>query len=421
MNYGHAPFLYNWLPNYADPTSGVSLDRDTLVKGAVQKHALRYFQWVASQCHRNHIKDAFLHMLDMNPSCKFEDMGFDSKDNLLNVTLALALMEDIESLSPYLVDDRASLKTLKALISDYAPGCDVNLVRQVSRKGGLSWKSFCDLYSVDQVSLAIKVVVDDNLEAFQALIRENSSLAQQALARVAYDPLTNIRAYLSDGPTEISEQEYTARFNQQMTLLQSSGYRALINPNKPCSLSLEKSPQSSSFQYSTIECTDHQLRAFPSHIEMLRKGLKTYLKTFSSHNESLRGALSSAQFKLATQMIDDFQRAGVSRSDVLVMGILNYRGLSDYDLTTQDERAAQLPLRLLDAAADLADKPNTLMAITKLEQVHYLISQEPLHVIEGACTEPRHWQVLFRMTNDQKYLPMLKERVEQVFCEDLGL
>lgn len=56
-----------------------------------------------------------------------------------------------------------------------------------------------------------------------------------------------------------------------------------------------------------------------------------------------------------------------------------------------------------------------------VHQLNMLIRRLPRKSLEAACTLTHHWEALYRATGDRTYLPKLKERLDRVMNEDLGL
>lgn len=424
MNPLNSPFHAHWLPTYAARESNVELNKETLAKGNVQKSALFYFQWVASHCHRDHIKDAFLHMEDMVPGCKFIS-DTRTPDHLFITTLALALMEDIGPLTHYIINDRSThervivpLSRIAGLIADYAPGCSIDLMHLLTRKDDLiPLPVFCKIYSVKPQDLAVKAIVDDNLDAFKRIHDVNPQAADEALASVVFDSKSAIRDYLRENQGRMSKDEFSARLGYQFSLLCPQDYMPLIDPEKPCSLRVK-----TGLDVSYSDQTDHQIGLIPGYLELIKEGHVQHFTKFAVYVRRSDG-LQPDQSRLIRQTIEDFHKAGLPPADILVIGILNYEGFNkeDYHSLSAEEKERLLAPLLVLKALECGDDQKSWQARKKLEQINHLLRLQPLDAIEAECTEPAHWHVLYRATANQKYLPMLKDRVDRAFSQDLGL
>ncbi|MBD8089158.1 hypothetical protein IFT48_04120 [Pseudomonas fluorescens] len=417
----------DWLPSYARPGEGVVFDKATLRTGKLQDEALTYFKLVSQQVAPTELKDTFRALIDNYPGARKAQGEFVLKDNFLIMTVALALLKDIGPLAPHITNDNVPLGAVTAHIKDLTAGLELDLVDQLTRKADVDLKTFCKLYSVSAMHLALKAVADDNAQAFAVIEKEDPQTIHSALARVPYNPLSAIREHIGKPPSEISFQEMDSRIRNQYTALYD--HVPLINPNKPVTLQpLE------GINYEAIQALNHQLMALPGYLPALNTYQNEYLGHFGVNCRQVN-AIETDQQQLIANLIEDMEKAGISRIDILMKGVLKFSPASNdlhwnrppeelkaqyLAMTTEQKQAMYLPM-LLDNAAHYGDDPKGWQSQSKLLQLNHFLSREPIETLEALCTTGSHWNALYRVTGDRKYVAKLGDRVDKVFGEDLGL
>lgn len=416
-----------WLPSYARPGEQVVFDKATLRTGRLQEEATRFFLWVARQVEPEDLKEAFQALINDYPGAKNAQGEFALQDNLLITTVALALLKDIGPLAPYIINDNVPLGSVSALIKDLSAGLNIDIVDQLTRKGDLSLKMFCMVYSVSGEDLAMKVVLDDNPTAFSAFRGENPQLAYKALARMPYTPLSAIREYLGQPPGEIPLDEMDARIRNQFTAFYE--HKPILNPSMPSNLQ-----PFNGITYEVIEAHNHQLRALPGYLSALYTYQDELLMRFGAH---VRQAMSieTDQLKLLSDLLEDMEKAGISRVDILMKGVIQFEPAMDglhwkrppnelkaqyLTMTPEEKQAMYLPM-LLEGAAHYGDDPKGWQTQPKLLQLNHFIRKEPVDTLEALCKNSSHWNALYRATGNRKYVSKLGDRLEKVIAEDLGL
>ena len=416
-----------WLPSYARPGEQVIFNKETLRTGKLQNEAMAYFKWVSQQVAPEDLKEAFRALITQYPGAKEAQGEFALKDNFLNTTVALALLKDIGPLAPYITNDNVPLGTVSSLIKDLSAGLDVDVVDQLTRKGDLDLKMFCKLYSVSGDDLAIKAVADDNAHALYLIRVELPDSAYKALARFPYNPLSGIRADLGKPAGEIPFDEMDRRIRNQYSAFYQ--HEQLINPNKPVVLQPLQG-----VEHEVLGAIDHQLRAFPDYLYTLKTHQDTYLTYFGSNTRQIK-SMEADQLQLMSNLIDDMEKAGISRIDILMKGVLNLSPYSEgldwkqppkereaiYKAMTAEQRQAMYLPMLIENAAHCGDDPDGWQNQPKLLQLNHFLRKEPIEALEALCTTPSHWNALYRVTGDRRYVAKLGERMDKVFGEDLGL
>ncbi|AXH59556.1 hypothetical protein [Pseudomonas amygdali] len=416
-----------WLPSYARPGEQVVFDKATLRTGRLQEEATRFFLWVARQVEPEDLKAKFRSLIEEYPGAKEAQGQFALQDNLLVMTVALALLKDIGPLAPYIINDNVPLGSVSSLIKDLSAGLELDIVDQLTRKGDLSLQMFCMTYSVKAENLAIKLVLDDNPQAYEVFKLENPQACYKAMARVPYNPLSAIRGHIGLPVGEMAFDEMETRIRMQFTAFYQ--HQPMINPNKPSVLQ-----PIDNFEYETIDTLDHQLRPLPGYLRTLGTYQDELLLRFGGHTRQVM-SIDGNQLKLLANLLEDMERAGISRIDILMKGVINFEPVMEglhwkrpaaelkaqYQAMTPEEKQAMYLPMLLEGAAHYGDNQDEWNASPKLLQINHFIRKEPIDALEALCTTPSHWHALYRATGDRKYVPKLAERAEKMLSEDLGL
>ncbi|AXH59555.1 hypothetical protein [Pseudomonas amygdali] len=402
------------IPSYALRHGGVAIDAASLASGKPQAEALAFFQ---QMCGRNSFYNAsgiFLEYAEQHAGLISEDAR---RRNLLNITVALIMLKDIAPVSEYLAKGYVSLSSISVLLSEYAETVSVDLIHQLENKGDVALDNFCMFYSVSSRDLAILAVIKDSVRSVQAFTGQDLPTFEWAMARVTYNPFTAIRAHLGHSPGQIPSKELMTRFYNQLDGFNDQRDALLINGNEPARLNA-----GSSLECSLLEGLDHKLEVFDGYWDFLRNGHATLLQAFG---DKARSALSPNSDKnaLTAQLLDHFERSGVSRVDILVKGIFSYLTLSpeSYAKCSEQEKLSMYHEILIEDGAYYGESPEIWDSQPKLFQIYHMIRKEPARVMEALCDRPAYWAVLYRATGDKKCLPMLKGRIEKVIAEDLGL
>ncbi|AXH60397.1 hypothetical protein PLA107_030490 (plasmid) [Pseudomonas amygdali pv. lachrymans str. M301315] len=420
--------MVSGLPSYTQPYKNVTLDQATLSKGHLQEEAIRFFTHVAQKVAPGEIKQAFQAIIDDYPGVKHARPFYAVEDNFLIATVALALLKDIGPLAPYIINDYVPLGAVSDLLKGFADGIEIDLVDQLTRKGELDLKMFCMVYSIRLEDLTIKTVLDDNPQAFDAILQEQPDLAYKVLACVPYDPLSSIRCHLTGQPGKIPLFEMKARIDTQYTAIRSQN-RQFYDPNKPSVLQPEKG-----LSCKMLEAVDLQLRILPGYLITLKDHQDELLESFGYESRQSMG-IDSERMKLIFRLSEDFEEAGVSRVDILMKGVMNFQPAAvdphqdtpldeleaRYLAKTQDERQALYLPMLIESSAHFGDFPDSWQAQPKLLHLNHFIRKEPIDQLEALCTTSSHWNALYRATGDRKYVAKLGDRSERVLSEDLGL
>jgi hypothetical protein len=418
------------LPSYFSFKEADELDPARLSNGSYQQEALDFFASVVDMYRPTDFADTYHDILIMH-----EQQGTVSVHDFLSMTVALAASKDIAPLAPHMANDNLPLGLVSSKMKKLQSLIEIDISHQYASAGDLSLKLFAMMYNLNTTSLAEKIAVDDHQQAFSRLSKQDSAIALRALARLPYNPLSVIRSNLvAEAP--ISQEELSIRFKHQVTALYSAEHTKLINPSQGYKLH-----PNSQAEYTTYDVIDHGVRLLPGYLELLGDPKSDALQNFGFLSR-MQPAISAEQQTLLTNLLNDFETAGVSRSDILVLGILNPNDVLKLDIEVPEEinkwdkvksviesyksmsfeEKQNLYLQaLINAAATFTEDPSEHQAQAKLRQVQHLMRKEPMALLESLCTTDQHWTALYRMTANKRYLEKLDGHLEQVLSADLGL
>ncbi|AYG47742.1 hypothetical protein DV532_25995 (plasmid) [Pseudomonas sp. Leaf58] len=429
------------LPSYALIKEVSGLDPDRLRDGSYQREAMDFFSKVVQEHGNTNLSEVYNAIFEV----QFGKDSLSSSDRLcspfLCMTVALVAVEDIGQLKHCTLNDNLPLGQISRLVGLLANRVEVDYVQQFENCGELSLDLFLMLYCTGKYHFALKVVMDDNPRAFAKLQQCDPSTAVKALAQVPYDPLSNIRVSLPDG-SSISEAEMVRRYKNQVSALYSKEHMALLNPAAPCKI------RGSKLEYTTIPSVDHKIALLPGYLELLGKEDSGMLLDFGFLSR-MEAAINADQHALMVNLMLDFEKAGISRSDILNIATLNYEdlverfaktsthlatdvgqsfkeyskqaALSVYRSMTPEQRHALYLEQLMTKAVEYGEDPTVWQAQAKLRQINHLIRQEPREILEPLCTQDVHWNALYRATGDKRYLQKLESQLDRALAEDLGL
>lgn len=402
------------IPSYALRHGGVAIDAASLASGQPQAEALVFFHKMCGRSSFDNASGIFLEYAEQHAGLISDGAR---RRNLLNITVALIMLKDIAPVSDYLAKGYVSLSSISVLLSEYAETESIDLIHQLENKGKVALDNFCMFYSVSSRDLAILTVTRDSVRGAQAFTGQDLPTLEWAMARVSYNPFTAIRAYLEHPPGKIPDKELMARFYNQLDVFDDRSDALLINGNEPARLNA-----GSKLECSTLKNLDHKLEVFDGYWDFLRNGHEAFLRAFGDRAKSAISP-NSEKNALTAQLLDHFERAGVSRVDILVKGVFSYLTLSpeSYAECSEEEKLRMYHEMLIEEGAYYGESPEIWDAQPKLFQIYHMIRKEPAHVMEALCDRPVYWAVLYRATGDKKCLPMLKDRIERVIAEDLGL
>lgn len=398
------------LPSYADPSINAEINPQTVAEGTLQKEALEFFLAVVEMCGMEQLPYAFYNLSLRCDQHRFSSAGA-KKATLLYTTLALALIEDIGPIEPYLMSGEVRTSELGRLILRYGHGCQIDGLKILRNKGRLSINNICSIYSIRPYFLANMAVCKDDVEAYRSIEAEHPTILDQARCRVLYKPGTQIRNHLQEAKGVISDIEFKARFARYLTALDVREREYLIDSDRNYQILIGCEPILTRY-----EPLDHQLRSiygYHAHLNRAQDELLLGFGTFSRHCVSP----TAEQMMLIEQTWLDFETAGISQADILVRGVMSHKDLNDtYSTMSQDEKARWLPGYVVEQAAEAGSKMTPA-----LHHLNLLINRMPRQLLEAACSQPKHWEALYRATADRAYLPRLKDRMDRVLREDLGL
>jgi len=429
------------LPSYALIKEVSQLDPDLLRDGSYQREAMDFFAQVV----REHGDTNHSEIYNAIFEAHFGKDSLSQSDRFcspfLCMTVALVAVEDIGHLKQCTLNDNLPLGAVSRLVGQLAHRVEIDYVQQFENCGELSLDLFVMLYCVGKHHFAEKVVLDDNSIAYAKLKEHDPRTALSALARVPYDPLSNIRSSLPEGVL-ISDAEMVRRYKNQVSALYSKEHVPLLDPRFPSVLL-----PGNRLECTTIASVNHQVSLLPGYFEMLPKEVNGMLQDFGFLCR-IEASINADQHALMVNLMLDFEKAGISRPDILNIATLNYEDLADrFDASTirladgaqpnllQIKQAAILDYRamnpeqrqalyleqLMTKAVEYGEDPTAWHAQAKLRQINHLMRQEPRETLEAVCTQDAHWNALYRATGDRKYLHKLESQLDRALAEDLGL
>ncbi|MDT8925070.1 hypothetical protein RBE51_19970 [Pseudomonas taiwanensis] len=429
------------LPSYALIKEVSGLDPDRLRDGSYQREAMDFFAQVVQEHGATNLSDIYNAIFEAH----FGKDSLSTSDRFcspfLCMTVALVAIEDISQLKQCTLNDNLPLGQVSRLVGLLAHSVEIDYVRQFENCGELSLDLFLMLYCVGNSHFAEKVVLDDNSIAYAKLKEHDPRTALSALARVPYDPLSNIRSSLPEGVL-IGDAEMVRRYKNQVSALYSKEHVPLLDPRFPCTLL-----PGNRRECTAIASVNHQVSVLPGYFEMLAKEDNGMLQDFGFLSR-MEAAITADQHALMVNLMLDFEKAGISRPDILNIATLNYEDLADrydassirladgappnlqqikqaaildYRAMTAEQRYALYLEQLMRKAVQYGEDPTVWQAQAKLRQINHLIRQEPRETLEPLCTQDVHWNALYRATGDKRYLQKLESQLDRALAEDLGL
>ena len=427
------------LPSYALLKSTDALKTDKLLDGSYYREAMEFFNLVVEASGASLLRQRYTQLLDFHARDGHVVGDSLAGDRFLSLTVGLIAIQDITSLAPYLTDDQLPLGSISSVIGNLQDRVDIDFVRHYVNRGQLPGKLFCMMYNINQISLCEKIVVDDNADAYNHLTKDDPEGAVRALARVPYNPLSNIRSSIQSDVL-LSAYELSLRHKHQVSALYTSEHTKLINPAFGFKLLKGKATE-----YTPLETIDHGLRSLPGYYDMLASPeYKNTALTQFGFLSRIQPELSAEQTVLLIKLMEDFEKSGIPRSDILILGTLsaadraalkfeidpaNTSNQTDIEFAKKaaylamdaDQKQALYLDVLLTHAAEYTDKPSNYQAKAKLRQIHHLMSKEPLSTLENLCTNGSQWHALYQLTGNKSYLEKVESLIEHTFSMDMGL
>lgn len=426
------------LPSYATYKSPADFDPDRLKSGSYQDEATDFFLSVVEQFGGTGLNETFCNLFEQvhgeGSVAQYERYG----GRFLSNTVALAVCKDIKPLAPYMLNDNIPLGTVSFSIRQNFRSLEVDYIQRYLDSGDIPLDMFCMLFDLRKEDLGQKIVLDDNAEAFAKLKEQDNDLSLKALANIPFDPFSKVRGVIVDqSGTLIEENELRHRYKWQLSALYSLEHMKLHDPKSPHVLRPQK------LHCQKLDSVDHGVRHLPGYLDIL-VGQDEFCISQFSFLSTMQGNLSQDQSTLLKNLMDDFERAGMSRPEILVAGTLRY----DYADDDFFSRLPKLEINsvsanklaenhfkgcsaeqkldiyhkvLLRKAVEYSEDPQGWKAEARLRQINYLISKEPITLMESLCTEEAHWNVLYRATGNKKYLENMPGRLDKALEADLGI
>lgn len=391
------------LPSYAHTPT------EQLEPLALADEAVDFFKKIVSAHGIAGAKEFFSNLKDSYPDVAWS--------RLLSQTLALALVKDIETVSAFLALGIVQANEISFEVRAFSKAHKVDLVRQLERKGPVSLDYFCRVYSVSSQDLALKVVLDDSAAGAAAFTGSDHGTLLLALSRIPYAPTSEIRAHLGQKPGEICDVEFEYRFDNQLLSLTRGGEFSLADPGEPSCLE-----PGHRICCSSTGGVDHHLEEVGGYFDFLARHHENLVNAFGAQCLNCVSP-TIEQVSLIHKTMDHFERAGVSRVDILMMGVYNYGTLSasSYESTPDEFKQTLYKDMLIEDGAEYTEDTVVWFGQQRLLQITHFSRKEPIESMEALCTHPAHWHFLYRVTGDRKYLPLTKGRIDKVIAQDLGL
>lgn len=398
------------LPRYADPLANAEISLVALEDGTLQKEALEFFLAVIEIDDIDYLERTF-NEISLRCEKRRFNRGYPDGTSLLYTTMALAALCDIGKIEPYISSGVVDAEEIRNHILKHAKGHPIDVLGLYLTKKNLSLHKFCSLFWVRPHDIAILAVFQDNLEAYRLVESEHPAAAFQALSSVAFKPATCIRRHIGNPVGEMSTEELHDRFIKWVSLLDDKHWEPLIDPDQPLQVAVGTDTR-------FIACPDDFLalgNIQGCHAQLLKRHERLLMEFGARARQCV--APRTEQLRLIEQVWQDFEAAGVCQADILVFGVMDQHGIDhSYNDLSREDKAQWLPHYALEQAA-VAGTENP----AALHQLNMLIRRLPRESLEAACTLTHHWEALYRATGDRTYLPKLKERVDRVMNEDLGL
>lgn len=347
---------------------------------------------------------------------------------MLALTLALVAAKDISLIGDYAHHNDESAPFALAgewmkTIFNYMD--DIDIVEQYKNKGKMGLRAFLNLFKIGDLDLAIQIVVDDDLEAYEKMTKEGSKTKptslEIALARVAFNPFSAIRnEYWPEHKLAMSEM--LERYKRQCQYFSMSGYLEPIDPSKPCTLRPVEGVVAGTFS-----SPDHKLKFLPLYRELLENLSEECNNTLSLNLKGKPISTGNEHRALAKALIGDLLEAGVRPERLFYRGVMHNSEAELFDLTVGNAERSKTLYRnnLLDELAkcfpgnDLKlvnrPTPGTKMLLENL------YDHEPSEELEKLLSTDARLRVAYDMTGDKQYLSRMKSDLDEVLSSDLGL
>lgn len=339
------------------------------------------------------------------------------KDQVFMGVAALAAIKDISVIAETLAVQSGNPSPLSnminKLIKDYADYHPVDFLDQLVKKGPLSMDQFLTLYGISIDDLALDAVLKDNPAAFRILLDEALEPSLKALSSLPFDPLTAIRADLYDESEVMSAEELHLRIFRQFRSLYSNPPHGIVDPSYQVNLGVNQLKEAPPY----LPQGDHGLRHLPGYYEALRRRAAILLPSMAT-SAIASWPLDGDRLDVLAKLFDDFGRAGISRSEVFNLSILE-------PYLENDQAGYQPPqymkASMMDFLAQLEVGSLKAVGHASIQQIHLLLAQEPLSQLEALCKKPEHWYVLYQLKPCQNYVSRMKHYADIQLNEDLGL
>lgn len=385
--------------------------------GELLDQAIQLIREVDRQRGEDSLTTAFRALIQEHPGLAQMKGKLVFKDQVFLGVAALAAIKDISVIAEIMAEQSGNPSPLSTminkLIKDYADYHPVDFLDQLVKKGPLSIDQFLTLYGISIEDLALDAVLKDNPAAFRILLEEALEPALKALASLPFDPLTAIRADLHDESEVMSAEEMDHRIIKQFKSLYSNPPQGIVDPSYQVDLGVNQHKGVPPY----LPQVDHGLRHLPGYYEALRKRASILLPKMAT-SAMASWALSEDRLDVLAKLFAEFGRAGISRSDVFNLAILEPHlqpGQANY--TPPEYMTASM----MDFLAQLEVGSLKYVGHANIQQIHLLLAQEPLSQVEALCTKPEHWYALYQLKPCPSYGSRMKHYADNQLNEDLGL
>lgn len=417
---GNRP-LSSPVPFYAEADFDRVLNADTLADRVITKEALRHFKEISMKCRPRDLFGSFDSILESMPDSPYHGISCYDPGSLILTTMALAAIEDLEVVAPFIDSYVVPYEYVSDAMQRVAIGLPFDMLSSYLKKGRLDTTEFCSIFHIKPGALAQKIIADDNVECLKLWIDDpivsNSFTLTQSLSRVAYDGTSKIREHLNYIGRAIDKQEIGLRYNYQIAAIEYNHFPDTALPGSTTELHI-----GGKTSYRKDRRLDHGLADLPGFFTILEQRSHEYLIEFAK-NINYTEKFTNYKREIIPLVIDLFRAAKVNPCDILVKGITDYHGFQQIDynaFSTEVKQASYHPL-LLECAITTMHSRELRASDAKLTGILHLIRCEPVEDLEQYCTTPKHWHVLYRATQDKKYLPRMKHQIERQISDDLGL
>lgn len=418
---GNKPPLSSPVPFYAEADFDRALNADTLADREITKEALRYFKEVSMKCRPRDLLRSFDSILESMPDSPYHGISRYDPSSLILTTMALAAIEDLEVVAPFIDSNLVPYEYVSDAMQRVAIGLPFDMLSSYLKKGRLDTTEFCSIFHIKPGALAQKIIADDNVECLKLWIDDpilSSSYALiRSLSRVPYDGTSKVRNHLDFIGRSIDKEEFGLRYKDQLAAIEYNYFPGMALPGSTTELHI-----GGKTNYSQDRRLDYGLADLPGILEILEHRSDEYLNEFAKaikHTEKF----TNYKKEILPIVIDLFRAAKVPLCDILVKGITNYQGFQrvDYDAFSAEVKQASYPALLLECAITAMHPRERRASDAKLTGILHLIRSEPVEDLEQYCATPLHWHVLYRATQDKKYLPRMENQIERQISDDLGL